>query len=152
MERAIFRDGWDGQWFVRAYDGYGNRAGSRECEEGRIYIEPQGLCIMAGIGIATGEAQKALAGVKAKLTYKYGTSLLWPCYRKYHVELGEVSSYPPGFKENGGVFCHSNPWVSIAEALARNVGRPSPFTSAPVPRTSKKSARYTAANPMSTGR
>ncbi|MDR0374516.1 MAG: glycosyl transferase [Treponema sp.] len=120
VEKAVLKDGWDGEWFVRAYDGYGNKVGGNECEEGKIYIEPQGMCVMAGIGVATGEAQKALASVKAKLTYKYGTSLLWPCYRTYHVELGEVSSYPPGFKENGGVFCHNNPWVSIAETVTRN--------------------------------
>jgi cellobiose phosphorylase len=117
VEKAVLKDGWDGEWFVRAYDGYGNKVGGNECEEGKIYIEPQGMCVMAGIGVATGEAKKALASVKAKLTYKYGTSLLWPCYQTYHVELGEVSSYPPGFKENGGVFCHNNPWVSIAETV-----------------------------------
>ncbi|MDR2792069.1 MAG: glycosyl transferase [Treponema sp.] len=120
IEKAVLKDGWDGEWFIRAYDAYGRKVGGNECEEGKIYIEPQGMCVMAGIGVATGEAKKALASVKAKLTYKYGTSLLWPCYQKYHVELGEVSSYPPGFKENGGVFCHNNPWVSIAETVMRN--------------------------------
>jgi cellobiose phosphorylase len=120
VEKAVLKDGWDGEWFVRAYDGYGKKVGSKECTEGKIYIEPQGMCVMAGIGVSTGEAEKALSSVKAKLTYKYGTSLLWPCYQTYHVELGEVSSYPPGFKENGGVFCHNNPWVSIAETVVRN--------------------------------
>ena len=120
IEKAVLKYGWDGEWFLRAYDGYGNKVGSKECEEGKIYIEPQGMCVMAGIGVETGEAQKALASVKAKLTYQYGISLLWPCYQKYHVELGEVSSYPPGFKENGGVFCHNNPWVSIAETVVQN--------------------------------
>jgi cellobiose phosphorylase len=118
VEAAVLKDGWDGEWFIRAYDGYGNKVGSSECDEGKIYIEPQGMCVMAGIGLGSGEAKKALASVKEKLTYRYGTSLLWPCYKKYHVELGEVSSYPPGFKENGGVFCHNNPWVSIAETIA----------------------------------
>ncbi|MDR0411123.1 MAG: glycosyl transferase [Treponema sp.] len=120
IERAILKHGWDGEWFLRAFDGYGNKVGSKECEEGKIYIEPQGMCVMAGVGLETGEAKKALDSVKAKLTYRYGTSLLWPCYQKYHVELGEVSSYPPGFKENGGVFCHNNPWVSIAETIVRD--------------------------------
>ncbi|MDR2193199.1 MAG: glycosyl transferase [Treponema sp.] len=120
VEKAILKDGWDGEWFIRAYDGYGHKVGSKECEEGKIYIEPQGMCVMAGIGVATGEAEKALASVKAKLTSPYGASLLWPCYRTYHIELGEVSSYPPGFKENGGIFCHNNPWVSIAETVMRH--------------------------------
>jgi cellobiose phosphorylase len=120
VEKAVLKDGWDGEWFVRAYDGYGNKVGGSECAEGKIYIEPQGMCVMAHIGVKTGEAEKALKSVKAKLTYTYGTSLLWPCYQNYHLELGEVSSYPPGFKENGGVFCHNNPWVSIAETIVQN--------------------------------
>ncbi len=120
MKKAVLKDGWDGEWFVRAYDGYGKKVGGNECAEGKIYIEPQGMCVMAGIGTQSGEAKKALRSVKDKLTYKYGTSLLWPCYQNYHLELGEVSSYPPGFKENGGVFCHNNPWVSIAETVVRN--------------------------------
>ncbi|MDR2151101.1 MAG: glycosyl transferase [Spirochaetaceae bacterium] len=120
MEQAVLKDGWDGSWFLRAYDGYGNKVGSKDCAEGKIYLEPQGMCVMAGIGVQTGQAQKALASVKEKLTGTYGTSLLWPCYKTYHLELGEISSYPPGYKENGGIFCHNNPWISIAEALMQN--------------------------------
>lgn len=120
MEQAALKDGWDGAWFLRAYDGYGNKVGSSECDEGKIYIEPQGMCVMAGIGVKSGEARKALASVKEKLTGAYGTSLLWPCYKTYHIELGEISSYPPGYKENGGIFCHNNPWISIAETALRN--------------------------------
>jgi cellobiose phosphorylase len=120
VETAVLKDGWDGKWFVRAYDGYGNKVGSNECAEGKIYIEPQGMCVMAGIGVATGQAKQALTSVKEKLTGTYGTSLLWPCYQTYHIELGEISSYPPGYKENGGIFCHNNPWISIAEAVLGN--------------------------------
>jgi cellobiose phosphorylase len=120
MEKSILESGWDGEWFVRAYDAFGHKVGSNECEEGKIYIEPQGMCVMAGVGLAGGQAKTALQSVRDKLTYKYGTALLWPCYTRYHVELGEISSYPPGFKENGGVFCHNNPWISIANAVAGN--------------------------------
>jgi cellobiose phosphorylase len=120
MEKAVLADGWDGAWFLRAYDSYGNKVGGKDCAEGKIYIEPQGICVMAGIGAQTGQAQKALASVKEKLTGDYGTSLLWPCYKTYHIELGEISSYPPGYKENGGIFCHNNPWISIAEAVLGN--------------------------------
>ncbi|MFT3983003.1 MAG: glycosyl transferase [Lachnospiraceae bacterium] len=114
---AVLKAGWDGDWFIRAYDAYGNKIGSKECEEGQIFIEPQGFCSLAGIGVEEGLAQKALDSVKEKLDTKYGIMIFQPAYTKYHLELGEVSSYPPGYKENAGIFCHNNPWVSIAETI-----------------------------------
>jgi len=117
MYAAVLDAGWDGEWFVRAYDAYGNKVGSKECEEGQIFIEPQGFCSLAGIGVEEGLAEKALDSVKEKLDTKYGVMILQPAYTKYHLELGEVSSYPPGYKENAGIFCHNNPWVSIAETV-----------------------------------
>ncbi len=117
MNAAILKDGWDGDWFVRAYDAYSNKIGSKECEEGQIYIEPQGFCVLAGVGVKEGLAEKALDSVKEKLDTDYGIMILQPAYTRYHLELGEVSSYPPGYKENAGIFCHNNPWVSIAETV-----------------------------------
>jgi len=114
---ALLDTGWDGEWFIRAYDHYGNKVGSHECEEGQIFIEPQGFCVLAGVGVEEGKAQQALDSVKEKLDTKYGIMILQPAYTKYHLELGEVSSYPPGYKENAGIFCHNNPWVSIAETV-----------------------------------
>ena len=116
MKKTILRDGWDGEWFLRAYDAAGNKVGSRECAEGKIYIEPQGFCTLAGVGLETGQARKAMESVRNYLLGEYGVELLHPCYTEYHVELGEISSYPPGFKENGSVFCHNNPWIVFAEA------------------------------------
>ncbi len=123
MYDAILKDGWDGDWFVRAYDAYSHKIGSKECEEGQIYIEPQGFCVLAGVGVNEGLAEKALDSVKEKLDTKYGVMILQPAYTKYHLELGEVSSYPPGYKENAGIFCHNNPWVSIAETVIGRGGR-----------------------------
>ncbi|MBR6326824.1 MAG: glycosyl transferase [Lachnospiraceae bacterium] len=118
MRKVLLSDaGWDGDWFVRAYDSYGNKVGGKECEEGQIYIEPQGFCVLAGVGVETGQAQKALDSVKERLDTPYGIMILQPAYTVYHEELGEVSSYPPGYKENAGIFCHNNPWVSIAETV-----------------------------------
>ncbi len=117
MYDAVLKDGWDGDWFVRAYDAYGKKIGSKECEEGQIYIESNGFCPLAGIGVKEGLAKKALDSVKEKLDTKYGVMILQPPYTKYHLELGEISSYPPGYKENAGIFCHNNPWVSIAETV-----------------------------------
>ena len=117
MYDTVLTDGWDGDWFLRAYDAYGGKIGSRECEEGQIYIESNGFCPLAGIGIREGLAEKALDSVREKLDTKYGVMILQPAYTKYHLELGEISSYPPGYKENAGIFCHNNPWVSIAETV-----------------------------------
>ena len=100
---------------LRAYDAFGETVGSKECKEGQIYIEPQGFCVLADVGVNDGQAKKALNSVKEKLATKYGIVLLQPAYTTYHLNLGEISSYSPGYKENAGIFCHNNPWVSIAE-------------------------------------
>ena len=117
MTQAVLKHGWDGKWFLRAYDAYGHEVGSDKCPEGKIFIEPQGMCVMAGIGAQSGEAQKALDSVREHLLCDYGVSILTPPYTTYHLELGEISSYPPGYKENGGIFCHNNPWIVIGETV-----------------------------------
>ncbi len=114
---AILKDGWDGKWFLRAYDAHGQKVGSHECEEGQIYIETQGFCPLAGVGVKEGLAKEALDSVRERLDTKYGIVLLQPAYTRYHLELGEITSYPPGYKENAGIFCHNNPWVSISETV-----------------------------------
>ena len=116
MEAAVLDAGWDGRWFRRAYDAFGNVVGGAACEEGKIFIEPQGMCVMAGIGKVSGQAAQALKSVEEWLDSKYGIVLLQPAYTRYHLELGEISSYPPGYKENAGIFCHNNPWIVCAEA------------------------------------
>ena len=120
MEETVLAHGWDGAWFLRAYDAFGNKVGSHTCEEGQIFIEPQGFCVMAGIGLKDGKARTALDSVRERLLGTYGIELVAPCYTTYHKELGEITSYPPGYKENGSIFCHNNPWVSIAETLLGN--------------------------------
>ncbi|MDY2842410.1 MAG: glycosyl transferase, partial [Treponema sp.] len=117
MEEKICTAGWDGEWFLRAYDDAGNKVGSKDCDDGKIFIETQGFGSMARIGSDKGLPEKALDSVKEYLDTKYGIVILSPAYKDYHVELGEVSSYPPGYKENGGIFCHNNPWVIIGEAV-----------------------------------
>lgn len=117
MYDTVLEAGWDGEWFVRAYDAYSNKIGSKECEEGKIFIESNGFCSLAGIGVKEGLTKKALDSVEKYLDCKYGVMILQPAYTVYHLELGEISSYPPGYKENAGIFCHNNPWVSIAETV-----------------------------------
>ena len=117
MTKAVLTSGWDGEWFLRAYDAFSKPVGSHVCEEGQIFIEPQGMCVMAGIGAKSGEAEKALQSVKERLDTKYGIVLHQPAYTKYYLNLGEISSYPPGYKENAGIFCHNNPWIVCAETV-----------------------------------
>jgi len=118
MEETVRRHGWDGEWFLRAYDDFGQKIGSKECKEGKIFIETQGFCGLAGIGLEDGMARKALDSVRKHLATPHGIVLQQPAYSRYYLELGEISSYPPGYKENAGIFCHNNPWVMIAEAMA----------------------------------
>ena len=123
MIKAVTESGWDGEWFLRAYDAAGEKVGSHECKEGQIFIEPQGFCVMAGIGTDNGLAVRALRSVEEKLDTKYGIVLLQPAYTSYHPELGEITSYPEGYKENAGIFCHNNPWISIAETVVGHGNR-----------------------------
>ena len=120
MSAVIERHGWDGEWFLRAYDSFGAKVGSVDCEEGRIFVEPQGFCVLAGVGIENGLARKALESVNKYLATDHGLVVLQPAYSKYYLNLGEISSYPQGYKENGSVFCHNNPWVMIAETRVGN--------------------------------
>lgn len=120
MTKVVETAGWDGAWFRRAYDYFGKPIGSSECDEGQIFIEPQGMCIIAGIGLDNGLAETALASVRERLATPHGIILNQPAYTHYYLELGEISSFPQGYKENGGIFCHTNPWVMIAETRTGN--------------------------------
>ncbi len=115
MEAAVKDSGWDGAWFRRAYDDFGRPVGSAQCAEGQIFIEPQGICVMAGVGVENGKAISALDAVAEHLATRHGIVLHQPAYTRYYLELGEISTYPPGYKENAGIFCHTNPWIMIAE-------------------------------------
>jgi cellobiose phosphorylase len=120
LEEAVWRAGWDGAWFRRAYDDFGDPVGSKECAEGQIFIEPQGICVMAGLGLTDGKARQTLDSVAERLATPHGILLNQPAYTHYYLNLGEITSYPPGYKENGSVFCHTNPWIMIAECMSGN--------------------------------
>ncbi len=117
MIEAVKTHGWDGDWYLRAYDYFGKKIGSNEAEEGKIFIESQGWCTMAEIGKEDGMVEKALDSVKEHLDCEYGVVLNYPAFTKYHIEYGEISTYPAGYKENGGIFCHNNPWIMIGETM-----------------------------------
>ena len=117
MVESVKQHGWDGEWYLRAYDYFGRKVGSKDNEEGQIFIESQGWCSMAGIGLEEGMVEKALDSVKEWLDCEYGIVLNHPAFSKYMVEYGEISSYPAGYKENAGIFCHNNPWIIIGETV-----------------------------------
>ena len=123
MVNAIKEFGWDGEWFLRAYDYFGKKIGSKENEEGKIFIESQGYCIMAGVGVDDGKAKQALESVKKYLDCDYGIVLNNPAFTKYYLNMGEISTYPQGYKENAGIFCHNNPWIIISETIVGNGNR-----------------------------
>jgi cellobiose phosphorylase len=111
---AVEAEAWDGDWYVRAFDASGAPVGSRSCDEGRIFIESQAWCVLGGTGVDNGRARRALESVHELLATPDGIVLQQPAYSGYRPELGEITSYPPGYKENAGIFCHTNPWITLA--------------------------------------
>ena len=123
MEKVILESGWDGAWFRRAYNDFGKPIGSVECEEGKIFIESQGMCVMGGVGMTDGKAQQALESTHQWLSFSARSGGASTRFYPYYLELGEISTYPPGYKENASVFCHTNPWIMIAETMVKNGNR-----------------------------
>ncbi|MHB8064498.1 MAG: GH36-type glycosyl hydrolase domain-containing protein [Ruminiclostridium sp.] len=117
MVETVLKYGWDGEWFIRAYDDFGDKIGSKENEEGKIFIESQGFCSMAGIGAKIGYVEKALDSARKYLDTPHGLVLNNPAFTKYYINMGEISTYPAGYKENAGIFCHNNPWIIAGETL-----------------------------------
>ena len=118
MKATVMKFGFDGEWFLRAYDATGAKMGSAECAEGKIFIEPQGFAVMSEIGKEVGADIKALDSVDRYLNTKYGLVLNNPAFSKYYIQYGEISTYPGGYKENAGIFTHNNAWIICAEAYA----------------------------------
>ncbi len=123
MEKVVLDSGWDGKWFRRAYNDYGKPIGSAECAEGQIFIEPQGMCVMGGVGLEDGKAKLALDSTYERLATKHGIVVHNPGFTHYYLEMGEITTYPPGYKENASVFCHTNPWIMVAETMVGNGNR-----------------------------
>jgi len=116
MKKVIMESAWDGNWFMRAYDATGAKMGSNECEEGKIFIEPQGFAIMSDIDADA--TKKTLASIDERLNTKHGLVLNNPAFTKYYIQYGEISTYPGGYKENAGIFTHNNAWIICAAAYA----------------------------------
>lgn len=116
MKKVMMDSAWDGDWFLRAYDAEGKKMGSKECEEGQIFIEPQGFAIMSDIDAEA--SKKTLKAIDERLNTQYGLVLNNPAFTKYYIQYGEISTYPGGYKENAGIFTHNNAWIICAAAYA----------------------------------
>ncbi len=122
MRGRVLEHAWDGDWFIRYLDADGTPLGSARNTTGRIYVNAQSWPILAGY--AEGEyAQQALSSVASQLNTRHGIKISRPAYNGYDPNLGGITTYPPGAKENGGIFLHTNPWVIIAETLQGNGDR-----------------------------
>ena len=117
MLAVVETQSWDGEWYTRAFDAHGTPVGSHTNDEGQIYIESQGWAVLGGAGLTNGRARRALDSVAEHLATDNGIVLQQPAYTRYHLELGEITSYPPGVKENAGIFCHNNSWIHLAHCV-----------------------------------
>lgn len=119
MKKQFNQCGWDGEWFVRYFDFNGTPLGSQKNEQGKIYLNGQSWPIISGFA-ETNQGRKALDSVYRLLNTKNGIKLSAPGFNGFDPAKGGVTTYPPGAKENGGIFLHPNPWAMMAETILGN--------------------------------
>ncbi len=122
MKETVNKETWDGEWYLRYFDCDGSKLGSKENKHGSIYVNAQSWNIMAGFADKD-RAVTAMESVRKHLNTSNGIKLSGPGYNGYDRNLGGVSTYPPGAKENGGIFLHTNPWAMISETIIGNGDR-----------------------------
>jgi len=122
MKQAIENTCWDGEWYIRAFDDNGKVIGSKENEFGKIFINSQTWAVLGRV--AEGQrSRKCLDSMYEWLNSEYGIVKVYPGFRKFDDDMGGITTYPPGAKENGGIFVHTNPWAMVAEAMEGNGDR-----------------------------
>ena len=119
MKNSINETCWDGEWYKRAFDDDSEPLGSKENTFGKIFINSQSWAVMGGVS-NNEYSRMCLDSVNKHLNTKYGIVAMYPSYTKNDPKMGGITTYPPGAKENGGIFCHTNPWVMIAEVMVGN--------------------------------
>lgn len=119
MKASFNHCAWDGEWFVRYFDELGHALGAQANAHGQIYVNGQSWPVISGFA-SPDQARQALDSVYARLNTRHGIKLSAPSYNGYDPHIGGISTYPPGAKENGGIFLHTNPWAIIAEAMLGN--------------------------------
>ncbi len=113
LSATINKHCWDGAWYVRAWDDTGRVLGSKKSEKGKIFINTQSWAVL-GATASTERGRQALQSAHDQCNTQEGVLLCYPSYTEFDPSKGGVSTYPPGAKENGGIFLHSNPWLMIA--------------------------------------
>ncbi|MFA5675172.1 MAG: hypothetical protein WDA65_01505 [Christensenellales bacterium] len=113
---------WDGEWYIRYFDHNGLKIGSNSSDKGKIFTNAQSWSVLSGFA-PNDRAKKALGSVNKLLNTAKGIKLSYPGFNGYDPKIGGITTYPPGAKENGGIFLHSNPWMMIAETMAGNGNR-----------------------------
>jgi cellobiose phosphorylase len=151
MVKAVEKHGWDGDWFLRAYDANGDKVGSAECDEGKIFIEPQGMCVIAGIGLGNGMAQKALDATREHLLTPYGVVLLWPAIAGITSTWARSAPIRPDTRKTARCSAITTPGSSWLKRCWATATAPSTCTAAPRPPTSRISS-CTAPNRTCTAR
>lgn len=116
MRKLVEETAWDGAWYRRYFDAEGNALGSRSNKYGQIYINAQSWAVLSGFASEEHGVQ-AMDSVFEKLNTEFGIKLSAPGYNGFDPKVGGITTYPPGAKENGGIFLHTNPWAIIAETL-----------------------------------
>lgn len=117
MKKTYNETSWDGDWYVRYFDDKGNPVGSAKNEFGKLWLNGQSWAVLSGFADGTDRGRRAMDAVKKHLATEKGIKLSWPGYNGFDPQKGGVTTYPPGAKENGGIFLHPNPWAIIAETL-----------------------------------
>jgi cellobiose phosphorylase len=122
MKTRFLEHAWDGEWWIRYFDWDGAPLGSHTNEKGQIYINAQSWPVLSGF--ATGErARTALESLRRLLNTRNGIKISAPSFNGYDPRKGGITTFPPGAKENSGIFLHTNPWVIIAETMLGNGDR-----------------------------
>ena len=115
MADLVNKVAWDGAWYARAYDDEGKPVGVKSESHHKIALNTQTWAVIGEVAPAD-RAKQAMESIHKHLNCKYGLALLWPAYQKGDERVRGTTTYPPGAKENGGIFCHANTWAIVAAA------------------------------------
>lgn len=122
MRARVNQHAWDGEWYLRYFDSDGTPLGSHQNEQGQIYLNAQSWAVISAFAPLE-RARQAMESARARLNTRYGLKLSAPGFNGFDPHRGGITTYPPGAKENGGIFLHTNPWAMIAETILGNGDR-----------------------------
>jgi len=116
VKENLSNKAWDGEWFIRGFLDSGRKLGSSGSEQSKIFLNTQSWAVFSE-AFSGEKAEKAMESVNKYLATEHGMVLNYPAFREFDEEIGAITSFPVGLKENGAIFCHANTWAVIAEAM-----------------------------------